>query len=133
MVTLHEQGLTDLARASSATGQIIEAHSDDNDRICRVVIEMSDSLLNPQLREATMQLWMADGFIASISRDGHFLMIDGIIGQDNAATMDLINIVAQQMNAYTKQSMRKDSRREATAELAFLASALDTGREQPFA
>ena len=128
MTLLHEQGLKDLARASSAAGRIIEAHSDKDDQICRVVIEMSEGgLRNAQLREAVLQLWMADGFIASISRDGQFLMIDGLIGQPENAGLDLINTTAEQIKCYTRSAIKQSAAQDTltnSAEMAFLASAI---------
>lgn len=124
MMTLHEQGLKDLARAASATGRIIEAHSDEADRICRVVVEMREGLQNPQLREATLQLWMADGFIVSISRDGGYLMIDGLIGQESSSAMDLINCVGQQIKTYTQSAMKATAETLPELDMAVMATAL---------
>ncbi len=124
MMTLQEQGLKDLARAASATGRIIEAHSDEADRICRVVIEMRDGLQNPQLREATLQLWMADGFIASVSRDGGYLMIDGLIGQEAPDAMDLINCVSQQIKKYTQSAIKASKETLPELDMSVMATAL---------
>lgn len=129
MTTFHEQGLKDLARACSATGTIIEAHSDEASRVCRVIVEMSDGLRHLPLREATLQLWMADGFIASVSRDGRYLVIDGLIGQaEHNDAMVLINVVAQQIKRYgaQRQSMQAAaSLQMSSPEVTFLAGAHD--------
>ena len=108
MITLQEQGLSDLARAASATGKIIEAHSDNEDRICRVVVQMGDQLRNMQLCEAILQLWMQDGFIVSTSRDKGYLMIDGLRdGKMDPSQGDLIQLVAEQLTRYTKQTLSR--------------------------
>lgn len=128
MLTLNEDVLQDLARSTSAVGKIIEAHAGWDDTVCKVVIELNESLQNMQLREAITQLWTADGFIASVSRDG-FLMIDGVRGVEQEGELDLIASVSHQIKEYAKASMQRDARQEMTAspELAFLAQ---TAKEQ---
>jgi hypothetical protein len=128
MMTLHEQGLKDLARAASATGRIIEAHSDEADRICRVVVEMREGLQNPQLREATLQLWMADGFIASVSRDGGYLMIDGLIGQESSSAMDLIHCVSEQIKKYTQSAMKVNAGALPKLDVSVMAGSLQSAQ-----
>lgn len=90
---------------------------------------MSDGLRHLPLREATLQLWMADGFIASVSRDGRYLMIDGLVGQqEQADAMLLINQVAAQIKCYSMQQLQSkaaSSPRETNVDMAFLASALE--------
>lgn len=104
MFTLEETSLRPLAYASCATARIIEAHTDRHDTICRVVLEIGDAMRNIQLREAILQLWMQDGFMASASRDGCHLFIDGLIHQETESDMDLVAVVAYQIKEYSKQS-----------------------------
>lgn len=133
MQTLDEQALGDLARSISASGRIIEAHADRDDTVCKVVIELGDALHNLQLREALLQLWYADGFIATTSRDG-LLLIDGL--RDSARQqngLDLIGAVAHQIKAYTRSSMQQDAQRELSGspEMAFLAQAAEARESAP--
>lgn len=128
MKTLDEKALNGLARSASAMGKIIEAHADWEDRVCKVVIELPETMQNAQLREAIAQLWLQDGFIASVSQDG-YLMIDGLRGSQPDNQFDLIAAVAHQIKTYTKASMQRDAQRElcGSDEMAVIAHALEQG------
>ena len=122
MVHLTQQSLHQLARATCAMGKIIEAHADQEDRVCKVVIELNESMQHFPLREAIVQLWHADRFLVSVSKDG-LLMIDGMRDVETTNQWDLLAAVGHQLKEYTKASIRAEACREMSGrdDMAFLS------------
>lgn len=129
MVTLSEESVLPLARSMAAMGRIIEAHADQHDRVRKVVVEMNDGLNNLQLRDAMIQLWYDDGFLASISQDG-YLIIEGTRHQEPVGSMELVNAVAHQIRCYSRSSMQEEARRDMTGmDELMQAAAVASGHE----
>ena len=79
MMHLQEKALHDLARSATSMGKIIEAHADEQDVICKVVVELPEWVKDPQVRRSVAELWQQDGFIATVTKDG-LLIVDGMRG-----------------------------------------------------
>lgn len=80
MMHLPEQSISDLARTATAMGEIIEAHADHQDNICKVVVQLPEWVRNPEVRRSVADKWHQDGFIATVTKDG-LLIVDGLRGQ----------------------------------------------------
>jgi hypothetical protein len=79
MNALTEKSLNDLARSATAMGKIVEAHTDAQDVITKVVVELPEWVKDPQVRRSVAEYWQADGFIANVTKDG-LLIVDGMRG-----------------------------------------------------
>ncbi len=77
MMQLNDKARLDLARSASAMGRIIEAHCDERDVVCKVVVEMPEWVQNPEVRHSVLELWQGKGFLATITKD-NLLIIDGV-------------------------------------------------------
>jgi hypothetical protein len=105
-----------MAQALSATGKMIEAHANEKDEICRVIIQLGDAARDPSVRKAITQLWMQDGFFASVSGDG-LLMVEGLNGAHPQA--DLMAAVSQQIKHYAMADAQQKARADMTGNYAF--------------
>ncbi len=77
MEQFSEKSLSDLAQSAIAMGRIIEAHTDQNDVVCRVVVELPEWVRNQAVQASIAQLWQEKGFMASVTKDG-LLIVDGV-------------------------------------------------------
>lgn len=77
MHLVDEKSRMDMARSASALGRIIEAHTDHRDVICKVVVELPEWVKNQEVRQSVAELWQAQGFIASVTKEG-YIIVDGV-------------------------------------------------------
>lgn len=77
MMQLDEKMRGDLAKSATAMGKIVEAHTDDNDVILKVVVRLPEWVKNEEVRESVVQMWQQDGFVASVDKEG-YLIVDGV-------------------------------------------------------
>lgn len=95
-MNLERDSIQNLARCAIATSHIEEAHADETDTVRKVVIALPEWAKNPSVAREIAQLWQAEGFIASVNREG-WLLIDGIKEGWDAVPSDLIRAIQQGM------------------------------------